>query len=270
VARARATFGPELFDAATDSVILGVHSYVIRVGGRTILVDSCIGNDKERPATPGMHHLQTDYLATLAAAGVRPEEVDLVLCTHLHPDHVGWNTRLRDGGWVPTFPNARYLIGRREFEEAQRLRALPPVHEMAADLQTMFDDSVLPIERSGQLVLVEDDHAVVRELDHGIRLEPAHGHSFGQLMVHVESGAAHAVLSADVIHHPIQLLDLSIAQIGDYDRAQAEATRRRLVETYVDTDTVISPAHFPARNAGRFVSDGDGFAFDWLAPAVAR
>jgi glyoxylase-like metal-dependent hydrolase (beta-lactamase superfamily II) len=264
VAEARTVLGPDVYDAAHDLVLLGVQSYVLRVGGRVILIDSCIGNDKERPHTPGMHRIQTEYLARLAAAGIRPDEVDLVLCTHLHPDHVGWNTRRQDGEWVPTFPKARYLIGREEFEEAKRLRALPPAHEMAQDLQTMFDDSVLPIERSGQLELVEGDHRIVHELDHGLRLEPAPGHSFGQLMVHVESGGEHAVLCADVIHHPIQLRDLSISQIGDLDRGQAQATRRRLVETYADTATLISPAHFPARNAGRFVTAGDAFGFDWL------
>jgi glyoxylase-like metal-dependent hydrolase (beta-lactamase superfamily II) len=138
---AAARFGPDAFEPQTRSVVLSIHSYVLRVGERLILVDSlhrqpqgAAGNARNAPP-------QHELSGRPCSRGVRPEDVDLVLCTHLHPDHVGWNTRLADGRWVPTFPNARYLIGRTEFENANRLRGLPPIHEMAADLQTMFDDS---------------------------------------------------------------------------------------------------------------------------------
>jgi glyoxylase-like metal-dependent hydrolase (beta-lactamase superfamily II) len=257
-------FGPELFEQESSSVVLSVHSQVLRVGGRTIVVDCCIGNDKERPVLPEMHHLSIDFLGRLAAVGVKPEDVDLVLCTHLHPDHVGWNTRLSNGEWVPTFPNAKYLIARTEYEATKAERDAPPTDPLAEDRHRVFDDSILPIVQAGQAVFVEHDHVVERELDHGVRLESAPGHSAGQVTVHVESQGEQAVLSADVIHHPIQLLDLSLSQIGDSDPELATTTRRRLVETYADSGTIILPAHFPTPTAGRFVSDGDAYAYEWL------
>jgi glyoxylase-like metal-dependent hydrolase (beta-lactamase superfamily II) len=272
VETAKTSLGPDLIDIETGDVILTVQSYVVRAGARTILVDSCIGNDKERPATPEMHRLGIDFLGRLAAVGVRPEDVDVVLCTHLHPDHVGWNTRLQNGEWVPTFPNARYLIGQTEFEHAQRFHEAAADNPMVADLVTMVEDSVLPVVRANQASFVADGHKLELELDHGLRLESAPGHTPGHVIVHVEAPGHHAILSADVIHHPLQLLDLELSQIGDIDPATATATRRRLVESYANSDTIILPAHFPSPTCGRFISDENGYAFAWLeggrAPAA--
>lgn len=273
-AEAQSLLGPGLIDPDNGDVILSVHSQVLRIGGRVVVIDCCIGNDKERPVLAEMHHLDIDFLGRLAAVGVKPEDVDLVMCTHLHPDHVGWNTRLSNGEWVPTFPNARYVVGRHEYEATKQERDAPPADPMAEDRHRVFDDSILPIVEAGQVDFVDDDHAVELELDHGLRVESARGHSAGHLMIHVEGGGEHAILSGDVIHHPIQLLDLDLCPIGDLDPPTAIASRRRLVETCVDTDTIILPAHFPTPTAGRFISQGGGFAYEWLdgarVPAAAR
>jgi glyoxylase-like metal-dependent hydrolase (beta-lactamase superfamily II) len=264
VAAHRDRLGPRFIDPDNDDLILSVHSWVLKVAGRTIVVDTCNGNHKERPNLPPHHRLDTPYLANLAAAGVRPEDVDLVLCTHLHPDHVGWNTRLADGRWVPTFPNARYLMGDRDLADLQALVARGSEDPIEQEFLRTYDDSLLPVLDAGQAEVIASDHVVARELDHGIWLAPAPGHTHGHVAIHVDGGMAHAggttraVLTGDVIHHPLQLVDLSLSQGGDADPAQAEATRRALIERTVDTDTYVLTGHFPAPSAVRFVSRGDG------------
>ncbi|MGK9166661.1 MBL fold metallo-hydrolase [Inquilinus limosus] len=254
---------PGVIDRATGELFLSFHSYVVRAKGRVILVDTCSGNHKHRPALPAHHQLDTRYLENLAAAGVRPEDVDVVLCTHLHPDHTGWNTQCADGRWVPTFPNARYLMSAVDFAQYEQLHASRPADPVAADVARSFEDSVLPIAEAGQADLVSLDHRVHDELATGVWFESAAGHSPGQVIIHTKSEERHAVLSADVIHHPIQLLDLGMPMGGDADPAEAAVTRRRLVETYVDTDTLILPAHFPDPSAGRFTSSGGDLRFVW-------
>src|SRR6202048_4713567 len=147
-------FAPKLVDPASGLLVFAFHSTVIRTPRATILVDTCSGNDKERPHKLRYHRKNWPYLANLAAAGFMPEDIDYVLCTHLHADHVGWNTRLVGGRWVPTFPNARYLFARREWEnwrEAE-LRA-------AYTTDPNYEDSLLPVMDSGQAELVATDYA---------------------------------------------------------------------------------------------------------------
>jgi len=264
VEEGRAWLGERCVDPVSGELILNVHTYVLRVGGRTILLDTCNGNHKERPALAPHHMLDTPYLANLERAGVRPEDVDLVLCTHLHPDHVGWNTRLRDGRWVPTFPNAKYLMAREELAFFERLHAQRPEDPLPADLVRTYADSVLPVIAAEQAVVVEHDAAIERELDHGIRLEPAPGHTLGHVVVHVEGTRSRALASGDVIHHPLQLRALDLANAGDADPALAAATRRRVVEGLADSETILLPGHFPAPTGGRVVSRGDALDFAWL------
>jgi len=244
---------PRYIDAASGQIILTIQSYVLRTGRYTILVDACVGNDKPRPGRPMFDMLNTSYLADLAAAGVQPEEVDFVMCTHLHIDHVGWNTRLVDGRWVPTFPNAKYIFARREYEfweERERSGEQGPV-------PNVFDDSVLPCMEAGQVQLVDADY----QFDHGIWFEPAPGHTPGNIIINLKSGDASAVLSGDVMHHPLQLARPEWSSRACEDRVQSAATRRALIERYADTSTLVAPAHFASPSCGHIVSRGDAFRF---------
>jgi glyoxylase-like metal-dependent hydrolase (beta-lactamase superfamily II) len=240
-------------DPATGKLILTIQSYVLRTGRYTILVDACAGNDKNRPGRPMFHMLKTPYLDRLAAVGVRPEAVDFVMCTHLHIDHVGWNTKLVDGRWVPTFPNAKYVFAKTEYEfwrERDRTGQQGPV-------PNVFDDSVLPCMEAGQVELVDADY----EFDRGLWFEPAPGHTPGNVVINLKSGAATAVLSGDVMHHPLQLARPEWSSRACEDKVRSAATRRALIERYADTSTLVAPAHFASPSCGHIVSRGDAFAF---------
>lgn len=251
--------GPNLVEPGSTRLYMSFHSYIIRTRHHTILVDACNGNHKQRPSMPAWNDLNTPYLANLASVGVRPEEVDIVLCTHLHADHVGWNTRLENGRWVPTFPNARYLMARIEFEylfEQHRKHPETPVNRGS------FEDSVLPIHEHGRAELVELDHVVERELGDGVWLSPACGHTPGHVFVNVgDHGRERAVFAGDVIHHPIQFADPALSNLADFDPRQAHDTRLGLMRRYADTDTLLMTGHFPSPTAGRIVSHGDQFRF---------
>jgi glyoxylase-like metal-dependent hydrolase (beta-lactamase superfamily II) len=240
---------PEFVD--TDNrVIMSFHSYVLRTPHHTILVDSCVGNDKERPARPLWHRQKGPYLEGLAQVGVRPEDVDIVFCTHLHADHVGWNTRLRDGRWVPTFPNARYVFGRREYEHWEKRH-----NTGVATTHNSFGDSVLPVVEARQADLVESDH----EIEAGIYLEAAYGHTPGSCLLHVKNGGEHGVFSGDVIHTPVQLTDPALSTCFCSDAAQAAATRRALCERYAETASTLFTGHFPCTTPVRLVRRGEAF-----------
>jgi glyoxylase-like metal-dependent hydrolase (beta-lactamase superfamily II) len=222
----------------------------VRTPRHTILVDTCVGNGKPRPARPFWHMRQGDaWERGLAAAGVRVEDIDFVMCTHLHVDHVGWNTRLRDGRWVPTFPNARYLFGEKEFAHwsAEHAKAANPVME----------DSVLPIVEAGRADLVRTDAA----LDDHVRLVPTPGHTPDHYSVELGRGSTAAVLTGDLIHSPLQARYPEMSMFSDFDRAQAAGTRRRFLECHCDTGTLVCTAHFPSPSAGRVGRWGDGFRF---------
>ena len=236
---------------------ISVHSFVLRVDGRNILIDTCCGNDKKR-SLPPVSMQSWPYLENLARAGLRPEDIDLVMCTHLHFDHVGWNTRLKDGSWVPTFPNARYLFGRKdlEFFSAQRHEAL---HREA------FDDSVAPILDAGLADLVDADMPIHREIGDGIWLEDVSGHSPGNLCVTAECGGERAIFSGDCFHHPIQLVRPDAAFFADENPSQASAARRHLLDRYANTDAIFFPAHFTGATAGRVERvDADHLRFRYL------
>jgi glyoxylase-like metal-dependent hydrolase (beta-lactamase superfamily II) len=237
-------------------MIMAFHAMIVRTPRQTILVDCCVGNDKERPLRPPWHHQQTPFLDTMRAAGVTPEDIDVVMCTHLHADHVGWNTRLIDGRWVPTFPNAQYVFARKEYEhweaEARKAKAdgaeNPPNHGS-------FDDSVLPVMEAGRAVLVEADH----EIDHGVWLEPAFGHTPGNVLVNLKDGGRHAVVCGDTIHSPLQLCDPSLSSAFCEDPAMSARSRTAMVEKLADTESVLLAAHFPAPVAGRVIRHRDAF-----------
>lgn len=239
-------------DFADEAGILRVssHTFAIRSKGLRVLVDTGIGNGKTR-ANPAWHDLDSDYPERLTAAGFAPEDVDLVIITHLHTDHVGWNTRLAGGSWTPTFPNARYLTSRTEWEHWADF-------DMDEARSQMFRDSVHPVRDAGLLDLVDvaEDGT---EVAPGIRLVPTPGHTPGQVAVELRDGAASAVITGDCIHHPVQLHDPAIASCVDADAEQAGRTRRRLLAALADTDTLLLGTHFPAPTGGLVVSEGDTY-----------
>ena len=242
---------PNCVQPDTGLLILTHQSYLIRFAGLTILVDTCIGSDKTNHARPDFHQQKMPMLDNLVAAGVRPEEVDLVLCTHLHMDHVGWNTRLENGAWVPTFANARYLFNKTDFEYWEK--EYTRLDWMGAS----FAESVLPVMEAGRADLVAGDH----QIRDGLRLEPMPGHSPGLVCLYLESGGAMAAFCGDAMHHPIQVPEPQLSSIFCDDPVQSAATRTAFVERHADTETLILPAHFPDDSAGHIVSGADGCIF---------
>lgn len=243
-------------DPATACFTLSVHSYVVQVDGRTILIDSCNGNHKDR-SIPFVHRLNTPWLDNLRAIGVEPADVDMVLCTHLHADHVGWNTRLENGRWVPTFPNARYILGRQDY-------AFFREQEHEAFHREAYLDSVLPVVEAGQADIVDENSAVHGEAGNGIWLRPAFGHSPGSCMVAARRNGPTALFSGDVLHHPIQLIRPDLAFFADWDAPRAVAVRSALLDEIADTDTLLLPAHFRGRSAGHVERGEQGFRFRFL------
>jgi len=248
LAENRAWLEPTALDPATGKLVMCVQSYILRTPHYTILVDSCIGNHKSVPTIPEWHRKSDgNYMGALAAAGLGVEDIDIVLCTHLHVDHVGWNTRLEDGRWVPTFPKARYLFSRRELDHWLARHAEAPLGPIG--------ESVVPILEAKRADLVTNDHAI----DDLVRLEPTPGHTIDHMAVRVASRGQQAVLSGDLIHSPLQARYPEIAMRADYDPAQAVATRRRFLECHCDTPTLVCTAHFPSPSCGHVTRWGDGF-----------
>ncbi|MCB1744105.1 MAG: MBL fold metallo-hydrolase [Gammaproteobacteria bacterium] len=236
----------------SGEIILPMQSYVVRTTHHTIMIDTCIGNDKHRPHRPAWHMKRDDtYLRNLAAAGLRPEDIDFVMCTHLHHDHVGWNTRLENGRWVPTFPNARYLMSKKEL---LYFRA----HEDPAAAPSM-NDSVLPVVESGQAELISSDHA----LDDEVWLESTPGHTPDHFAVRLASRGEHAVVGGDLMHSPVQCRHPEWRARPDFNPQQASATRRSFMERHCENNTLVCMMHFPLPSAGRFVQDGSAFRFDY-------
>ncbi|MEV0087944.1 MBL fold metallo-hydrolase [Saccharopolyspora sp. NPDC050642] len=229
---------------------LDSHSFALVVGGLRVLVDTGIGNGKTR-ANPAWHDLRTDYPERLVGAGFAPDSVDLVVLTHLHTDHVGWNTRDERGEWVPTFPRARYVVSRAE-------RGFWAGYDMDEPRRQMFRDSVHPVEDAGLLDLV-DVPAEGAEIAPGLRLLPTPGHTPGHVAVRLSSGGETALITGDCVHHPVQLAEPDIGSCVDIDPEQAGATRRSVLASLADTGTLLLGTHFPPPTAGRVITDGDAY-----------
>jgi glyoxylase-like metal-dependent hydrolase (beta-lactamase superfamily II) len=236
-----------------DGLILCFQSYVVKTPHHTILIDSCIGNDKPRPTRPKWH-MKTDdtYLSALKAAGFSVADIDIVMCTHLHPDHTGWNTRLQNGRWVPTFPNARYVFGKAEFDywTAHNAKTEVPV----------FVDSVLPVVQADRAELVSGDFAIG---DH-MRILPTPGHTPGHLAFAFGKGKDAAIFSGDTIHSPLQTRYPELSPKFDVDGQLAAKTRRSLLERLCDTETLCCTAHFPSPSAGHIKRRGDAFSCEMV------
>lgn len=244
-----APLDPLAVDVASDSIILRVQVFVIEAAGKTIVVDGGVGNDKERPARPSWHRRRTDFLARL---GVAPDDVDAMLFTHLHADHVGWATRLVEGRWEPTFRHARHIVGSREYAHWTALDAVSPVGHGC------LRDSVLPLAEAGLLDQVPDDHAPFPFL----RFRPLPGHTPGQVGVTIRGAKRSVLIAADAIHHPLQLLAPDIVSRFCSDADQAIATRRALLEEAASEGVLLVPHHARSRTLWRVKRDGAGYALE--------
>ncbi len=249
---------PSFFDPVNDKLILSFHSWLLRTRHHTIVVDTCIGNHKERPNFPPMHRLDKPWMSNLLATGVDPAEVDYVMCTHLHADHCGWNTRLENGRWVPTFPNAKYVFSRAEYESADpRNKPEGTGHDHN---NRAFLDSVLPIMEAKQAELVEGVHAIGDDL----LIEPAPGHTPGHITLRLKSGGREALFTGDVLHHPLQVYRPDWSSSACLAPDKSAITRRRILQENTDRDVTFFPCHFNAPYIGRVVSRQDAFAFDFI------
>lgn len=251
---------PDYYSEQAGRLVMSVHSWLLKTAHHTILIDTCVGNHKERPGQPAFHMLDRPYLANLAAAGVRPEDVDYVLCTHLHVDHVGWNTRLQDGRWVPTFPNAKYVFSKADRDFFDPSRGLGGKREANA---RVFNDSVLPILEAKQDFVVEG----VVELTDGLTIAPAPGHSPGHVVIALASGGAEGLFTGDIMHHPMQIWEADWSSAFCSDPAEARVSRRRVLEHACAKGSMLYPAHFAGSHCGRVGERAGGFRFlPGLAP----
>jgi glyoxylase-like metal-dependent hydrolase (beta-lactamase superfamily II) len=220
------------------NLIMSVHALIVDTGNRRILVDTCIGNDKERNI-PAWSNLQTSFLQDLADSGYPRESIDTVLCTHLHVDHVGWNTMLVDGEWRPTFPNARYLIASKEWHYWD-------ANDDESKFGPVLTDSVRPVFEAGLVDLVQEDELLCPE----VQLWPTPGHTPGHVSVRISSQGEQALITGDCIHHPVQMTKTNWCSSADFDQLQGQRTRESLLERYVDEDILIIGTHFATPSAG--------------------
>ena len=239
---------PHFLHADGQTMTVSVHTFVVRSGDATIVVDTCVGNDKERDA-PNWNKRTSDFLERLSERGASREAVDMVLCTHLHVDHVGWNTILENDRWVPTFPKAKYLIGREEWTFWE--------HEDDPFGKQAKADSILPIVESDLVQFVETDHRLTDE----VSLVPTPGHTPGHVSVLIRSRGEQAIITGDLFHHPLQFAYPGWKDIADVDGETAERTRHAFMQQYGD-ETLVMGTHFASPTAGHIVRDDDFWRFD--------
>ena len=244
---------PETFDPATGKMVITYQTYVVRTPKHVILVDTCTGEDKGYPAP--MDFPKQPWLDGLKAEGLSFEDIDYVFCTHLHIDHSGWNTVLRDGRWVPTFPNAKYIFHKREYaawEEATRRGDTPPGNVWRFNCE--------PVVAAGQALLVDDDF----QLDNCLTLEPTPGHSPCHCCLHIRSGGQHAVITGDLMHHALQIHEPSWSTVFCWDPDAARESRTKFLGEVADRDIKLLPIHFPKPTTGRVESNGDRFRWRYV------
>lgn len=230
-------------------LVLSMHSFVVETPSALVLVDTCIGNDKVR-SYPKWNHMQSDFLERLSADGFVPERFDTVLCTHMHVDHVGWNTRLVDGRFEPTFSNARYLYHAAEWAHWK----VEP-----QEYGPVIEDSVQPIIDAGLADFVQADHRVCPE----IQLESTPGHTPGHVSIHIRSRGEEAIITGDMIHHPCQIAHSDWSSTADVDPQLAAATRARFLTRYCDQPVLVLGTHFATPTAGHLVRDGASFRLQY-------
>lgn len=264
--RHRARFGPGSLDARTGILIQSIHTWLVRTPSNTILVDTATGNDKHRPNVPIFHHLQEPFLARLAEAGVQPADVDHVLLTHLHADHVGWNTRLDEERWLPAFPNARYVFSRREQAYNEALSsgtAIPPPDAalgpmVRTPLPGVYDDSVRPVVEAGLADLIEVDGSEVLD---GISFLRTPGHSIDHASIRLVSEGQEALFAGDVMHHPLQVHEPGLTSCFCEFPEASLASRLWALEQAAERGATVFTTHFAETSAGRVTRTGG--RFDW-------
>ena len=233
---------PRFIDADGQVDIVS-QSWIVIVDDRVVVVDPCTGNGRDFPDFAPAHMLDTPYLERFAATGVRPEDVDFVFCTHLHMDHCGWNTLLRAGRYVPTFPNARYVMVRREFDRWDSRR---PDHVSIPANAGTFENSVLPVLKAGLAELVPDTFRISASL----QVEPAPGHTIGHSLLHLACGAKQAYFVGDAFHHPIEMIHPDLDSQTSENFPLASRTRRRIIDRCLTSEALVIPAHFPCAFGG--------------------
>ena len=233
----------------SGNLIMPVIAYLVRTDHHMILIDTCCGKDKNYAEPAEWHEPANElWMTRLLSVGVKPEDIDFVFCTHLHSDHCGWNTRLVDGRWEPTFPNAKYVISREEYLDTER------------EGSSIFTDNVLPVAQAGQVQLVDLDY----RLDDQVWLEPTVGHSAGHVAVHLRSKNRHAVMCGDLIHSPLQLAEPRWNCNSDWNIPKAIETRLTFLDEHCETDHLILTSHFPLPSMGSIVTGKFGFDFNYV------
>jgi glyoxylase-like metal-dependent hydrolase (beta-lactamase superfamily II) len=248
----RSWMQPAFLDPSNNGLVLCIQGFVIKTPHHNILIDSCVGNHKPRPTRPFWHMLDGDrFTKGLGAVGLTVDDIDYVMCTHLHTDHVGWNTRLENGRWVPTFPNAKYVMADRELafwteRENKDPSACP-----------WITDSVLPIVAANRAQVVKSDFV----LNEALQLIPTPGHTIDHFSVLVGRSGRCAFITGDMIHSPLQGKYPELGMRVDYDSTLAGATRRKTFDRFCDEDTLMCLSHFPAPSTGRVRRWGEGYKF---------
>ena len=249
---------PRFWNPETDLFRIAIQSWVLQVDGLTIVVDTGAGNDRHRPWMHPLDHLSTPFLDTMRASGIEPDEVDVVLNTHLHTDHVGWNTQLVDGAWEPTFRNARYLM-----PEADYRFFAPDNPETTDEMRTVFEDSIIPV--ADQTEQFSGDY----QLSESVWLRPAPGHTPGSSVLWLDAGKP-AVFVGDLTHCPIQIPRPEDPCAFDVNAAEATVTRKRVFTEASRKRAAVIPAHYAGHGGATIVARGDRFMVDdWLDLGLA-
>jgi len=251
---------PDHLDPETNLIAVATQTWVLQSEGKTILIDTGVGNGKERPYVPQWGHLNTDFLGNLERAGFKPEDVDVVVNTHLHVDHVGWNTYLEGNAWVPTFPNAVYLMAKADFDFWNPVNETNP--RFGRGNQNVFEDSVLPVHQAGQTILWEERYSI----DGTLTLELAPGHTPGSSVLKLVSGSDRALFAGDLLHTPLQIVNPDMHSCFCEDIPAANATRRRLLGWAADANALVLPAHLVGHGGAEVARNGDAFAIKRWAP----
>jgi glyoxylase-like metal-dependent hydrolase (beta-lactamase superfamily II) len=256
VAVASGELGPAFVDETTQDLILAIHTYVVELGEATIVVDTGNGNGRDRPNLLPHHMFDTDYLDLLEAT-VDLGKVTVVINTHLHPDHCGWNTRMSQGAWVPTFPNATYVFNGKELAALQALVTNGAANGVEEDLIRMYDDSIRPVLEGSRYETFNGEHVLANSEWTSVVAVTSPGHTVGHSVIEVRSGQATAVMSGDIIHHPIQLIHPELTQAGDSDPGTAAQARTDLLARCTTGDVQLLPSHFPINEPVRIGPDGN-------------
>jgi len=267
--RNRDRLGPGSFNTDAGVFTQSVHSWLVRTPRHTILIDTATGNDKPRPTAPPLDRLNEPYLERLAAAGVRPEEVDYVLLSHLHADHVGWNTRLADGRWIPTFPRARYVMSGIEQAYNQSLTdgiepqgdGRPGPHlgpRIGTPIEGVYDDSVRPVIEAGMAEFIKVDGGEVLD---GISFLPSPGHSVDHASIRIVSQGEEALFAGDVMHHPLQVYEPQLNSCFCEFPEAAARSRLWALNYAAERNALLLSTHFAESSAGYVSRAGD--RFDW-------